>query len=239
MRARIHGLLVAALASAPLGLAVADSPALPDPCYDPARPGPAYCELIAERTVARPGGESYVNQLYEFYEDLAAGEARPPQWVFDYTPPYNQSGIKLYDEAARLLLAGEWNVGGAWFEAPDVIDHPDYGTLLVIPQRFAGTGAIADDRLLRFADGSWRRIAASPFRDEATGEPGWLDGVIAELPADLGIWKGVPVDYLTMRGQSPLWRATDANCCPTGGTVDLGFALDGDRLVVREVVYRP
>ncbi len=59
----------------------ADDLALPDPCYDPERPWPVYCEPMSEASVAR--GDA-VYQLYSFYEDLA-GDQRPPPWVSERT----------------------------------------------------------------------------------------------------------------------------------------------------------
>jgi hypothetical protein len=121
---------------------------------------------------------------------------------------------------------------------PYVVQHRDYGPLLVVPERWAGSGAIVDDRLFRFAEGAWRRIKASPFAD-AAGEPGWLEGALARLPEDSGLWKGIPIDFAAMTAETPIWRPEDPNCCPSGGTAILSFAIEGDRLVVREVAYRP
>jgi hypothetical protein len=37
----------------------------------------------------------------------------------------------------------------------------------------------------------------------------------------------------------PVWRERDGNCCPTGGTVDVKFRLEGGRIVVTSKHFDP
>jgi hypothetical protein len=38
---------------------------------------------------------------------------------------------------------------------------------------------------------------------------------------------------------SLVWKEGDANCCPTGGTVDVKFRLDGGHLVITRKGLNP
>ena len=215
------------------GTAAAFEP--PDPCYDPERPWPVYCEPIEQGTVGH--GEAQASyQLYGFYEDLA-GDDRPPQWVFDYGPPYRTSAIRLYDAAGELLLRIEHDVGLAWIERPEIVDT-EAGRLLVVRIGYTGTGANWDYRVFRADAGRWTAIAASPWGDAGTGWPGWGADITQRLPPDAGVWKGVAVDFATMTATTALWLADDANCCPTGGEADLRFAILDGRLRVVDVTLR-
>lgn len=226
-------LMVVALAIAPLRADAAGG-ALPDPCYDPDRPWPVYCERLEQGTLGQ-GDASARYQLYGFYEDLA-GDQRPPQWVFDYELPYRASAIRLYDAAGQPLLRLEYDVGLAWIARPEIIDGAA-GRLLVVRVGYTGSGANWDYYLFGRAGDRWTAIAASPWRDGAT--PGWGDDIAERLPPDLAVWKGIVIDFATMTATSGLWRPDDANCCPTGGEADLGFAIRDGRLRVVDVVVRP
>ena len=37
---------------------------------------------------------------------------------------------------------------------------------------------------------------------------------------------------------TPLWRDGDGHCCGTGGTAILSFGIEGDRLILSDVVVR-
>jgi hypothetical protein len=103
--------------------------------------------------------------------------------------------------------------------------------LLHIPGYRGGTGAYNADRLYRLDEDDWR-----PVEMES-----WLGAIGEELPAGLEIWKGVQYDFADPWSgpiaRTALWRADDANCCPTGGEAIIGFAIENDRLTVTEVVY--
>lgn len=224
-------ILAVLLLSAP-GAGAAD---LPDPCYDPDRPWPVHCEPLDEGRVAL-GDMAVLYQAYSFYEDLA-GEDRPPKWIFDLTPAYRISGIRVYDEAGRPLLRVEHNVGEAWIEPPILVDRTPDAPLLVVSAGFAGTGSIREDHVFRRDGRRWTPIAASPWPDGDAG--GWGAGLEARLPPGHGVWKGMIIDYATLTATTPVWRDGDANCCPTGGTAAIRFAIEGDALVITDVVHDP
>lgn len=109
------------------------------------------------------------------------------------------------------------------------------GELLHIPGYTGGTGAGNLDRLHARdpASGNWRTI----------GMHAWLGTVGELLPDGLEIWKGVDYDlrrpWMGLFAHTPLWRAGDANCCPTGGEAVITLEIEDDRLVATGVRYLP
>ena len=69
---------------------------------------------------------------------------------------------------------------------------------------------------------------------EAIGE-----ALKSALPPGHGVWKGGGLDIENLRYRSPVWKDGDANCCPTGGSVELTLALDKGKLTVTKVRYDP
>ena len=59
------------------------------------------------------------------------------------------------------------------------------------------------------------------------------------LPSGSGVWKGGGLDMRSLSYHMPVWKEGDANCCPSGGTVDLKFRLDGARLIVISKHFDP
>ncbi|MBM3585180.1 MAG: hypothetical protein FJX36_12385 [Alphaproteobacteria bacterium] len=215
--------------------ALAADVALPDPCYDPERPWPVYCERFVEDRVTR-GAAAARFQLYAFYEDLA-GDERPPAWVFDLEPPYRLSAIRLYDDQGTPLLCREFNVGDAWIEPPTIIEHAPERPLLVVSATHAGTGAIREDHVFRRNGVGWAPIAALPWGEN--GGDGWGQDLAARLPPGHAVWKGIAIDYATLSSTTPVWRDTDPNCCPTGGVATIRFAIRNDILVITDVAHDP
>jgi hypothetical protein len=59
------------------------------------------------------------------------------------------------------------------------------------------------------------------------------------LPSGLGVWKGYGLDMGALRYHMPVWRDDDANCCPTGGAVDIKFRLDRGEIIVTDKHFDP
>ncbi|MGA8030656.1 MAG: hypothetical protein WB992_26225 [Bryobacteraceae bacterium] len=57
------------------------------------------------------------------------------------------------------------------------------------------------------------------------------------LPVGYGVWKGGGLDMKSLTFQSPVWKNSDANCCPSGGIVHLKFRLDRGHLIVTEKYF--
>ncbi len=59
------------------------------------------------------------------------------------------------------------------------------------------------------------------------------------LPNGYGVWKGGGLDMEAMKYRSGVWKDGDANCCPSGGTVEVDFRLEENRIVVTRSHYDP
>jgi hypothetical protein len=105
--------------------------------------------------------------------------------------------------------------------------------LLHVPGYSQGTGAFNKDRLYRHAAEGWMTINM----DE------WFDEVAPMLPAGREIWKGVEYDFSHpwsgLVARTPLWRADDGNCCPTGGSAVITLEIQDNGLVATGVDYQP
>jgi hypothetical protein len=59
------------------------------------------------------------------------------------------------------------------------------------------------------------------------------------LPEGLGVWKGGGLDMKSLKYHMPVWKEGDANCCPTGGMVDISFRLEAGRLLITRKHFDP
>lgn len=137
--------------------------------------------------------------------------------------------------------AAGWEVLDAAFEgwryAPPVVNEE--AGLLHVAGYTGGTGAGNVDRLYQWGDlgyavyrAGWRRIEMHA----------WQETIGDMLPDGLEIWKGVEYDIRGVSdivARTPLWRATDGNCCPTGGDAIVTLEITDDRLVATGVRHLP
>lgn len=66
----------------------------------------------------------------------------------------------------------------------------------------------------------------------------WRETLPAHLPAGLTLPRNVALDLRAMTARTPLWVGEGDSDEPTGGEALLHFALDGDRLVLKDVRVR-
>jgi hypothetical protein len=59
------------------------------------------------------------------------------------------------------------------------------------------------------------------------------------LPDGFGVWKGGGLDMKALRFRNTVWKPDDANCCPSGGTVEIQFRLDRGRVIVTGKHFDP
>ena len=153
-----------------------------------------------------------------------------------------QAGVDEYDGTAGGVVVfaevdGAWQLlgsdfSGVWYRLPRLSEADQ--TLFHIPGVTAGTGSFNADVLFEFAadEKAWRRV------DMET----WWDGITEKLPKGLEIWKGVSYDFGEAYwgeyvARTSLWKSDDANCCPTGGSAVIHFALDDGALTLGDVEY--
>lgn len=121
---------------------------------------------------------------------------------------------------------------GAFYRLPRFIHLKD--TLIHIPGYEAGSSVANADILLEYIAENryWRRVDIDS----------WQADVNDMLPEGLAIMNGVAYDFGVTRGsqylaRTELWTETDANCCPSGGTAEIYFALEDGALKVTDVIY--
>jgi len=59
------------------------------------------------------------------------------------------------------------------------------------------------------------------------------------LPKGTDVRNGGGFNIAKLCYAMPVWRDEDAHCCPSGGTVQIKFALENDQLVVVQQKYNP
>ena len=125
----------------------------------------------------------------------------------------------------RLVAAAQTE---GWFLAPDVVANSDDGVLIHVLGRTGGNGAGNADLLVRRTKTGWSHISLSS----------WFDEVNVMLPAGFELQNGVNFNFRDMHASSPVWRSGDGHCCPTGGTVQIDFAINtADQLVVAGLAF--
>jgi len=189
------------------------------------------CLVVDAGPLGRVGEERFYYALYRVL-DREGGDDSASIRRYD-AAPYNQTGILTYrlvpgtDSLAREIDGlGGW--GFSWYARPAIVAAP-MGPVLTVPLRYAGTGSLNDDAYYLRADGRWRRLETAS----------WLADLKRFLPEGHAVWKGVVLDLASMRAESDVWRAADANCCPSGGRVEVHFGVRGDTLVIIRAVHHP
>ncbi|MEZ5709453.1 MAG: hypothetical protein R3E02_08725 [Blastomonas sp.] len=111
---------------------------------------------------------------------------------------------------------------------PRLVDNGE-DFILHLPGYTAGTGQGNADTLYLWRSNGWANI----------GMTSWKAELEEKLPPGLGLWKGVEYDYYGLSSYFPLWRDSDANCCPTGGNAYAAFAIRDDRLTIDTLEVYP
>lgn len=139
------------------------------------------------------------------------------------------AGVVVYAVEGATARPIVWHdEDDAGFEDPKLITSPA-GTLLDLGGYMHGTGNFSAEVVLLQEGGAWHQL-----------DIGAIDsGLVAHVPRGRAIWKGVYPDWRHMTVDSPLWKESDGNCCPTGGMVRGTLKRVGLRLLVDRAVYDP
>lgn len=135
-----------------------------------------------------------------------------------------RSGIVLLGEVAGGVRLLGWSFEGHGYEAPRILAR-EGGTLLHVRGRAGGTGRANGDLLYRSGPRGWEEIETES----------WWAALPARLPAGLELRQAVTYDFEQMAAEAPLSRSGDANCCPSGGSAQLDFRIEGQGLVLAGV----
>lgn len=189
-------------------------------------PGPdskySSCKMTALRTLGRLGDKDWFAAEY-CMAPRAITEARCDGGLF----PMDMNDVTVLvlaqspaDQVVRLVLRH----GSESAMAGETAHYrTDYGDMLEIPLYLAGTGHFNGSAYYLWQRDHWQPV---DFKH-------WQRDLQKRLPKGLGVWKGPWPDLRKMHFESSLWRDSDANCCPTGGTVEAELGLDGTRLLIR------
>ncbi|MDH7975977.1 hypothetical protein QH494_27690 [Sphingomonas sp. AR_OL41] len=139
------------------------------------------------------------------------------------------SGVTVYAVEGANARPVVWrDEEYAWFDDPTLITT-NAGQLLDLGGHLDGTGNYSVEAILAADGQAWRQLDMT----------GIQRGLEAHVPRGRAIWKGLYPDWRRMTVDSPLWKGTDGNCCPTGGTVHGTLKRAGQRIVVDRATYDP
>ncbi|HSI16994.1 MAG TPA: hypothetical protein VK980_04435 [Sphingomonas sp.] len=139
------------------------------------------------------------------------------------------AGVVVYTVAGASARPIVWHdEDDAAFEDPALIASPA-GTLLDLGGYLHGTGNFSAEVVLLREAGAWHQLDTA----------GIDTGLVAHVPRGRAIWKGVYPDWRHMTVDSPLWKGSDGNCCPTGGSVHGTLKRVGLRILVDRASYDP
>jgi hypothetical protein len=180
----------------------------------------SHCRITDTRAVATLGGETVRYALY----CLDEAPADPAHC--------ETSGIALFSTDAATGRARRWhlssNDAGNQYAAPSLVRSAGR-VLLNVPVSVPGTGAYNASELFVHEGGHWLRVDSTS----------WEQDLARRLPKGLAAWKGIWPDLRTLTARTGLYRAKDANCCPSGGEASMQLALKGTRLTLERVSVSP
>jgi hypothetical protein len=128
----------------------------------------------------------------------------------------------------RLLFERVRDIGAYRARPPQIVSH-EGRTILYLPIEVDGTGHFNESEYYLREAGVWQRIEAE----------GWKEELKRRIPAGLGLWKGIWPDVTTLKAEAGLYRDSDANCCPSGGTARIQLAIRRRRFVIESVTIEP
>lgn len=137
--------------------------------------------------------------------------------------------VFLVPDGERLRPVG-WAVDAARYFTPVLIAGED-SLYIATSGISAGSGSGNMDTIFRWIPGGERPLTE-------VDDWSWRETLDDKLPQGLDVWKGVTWNWDNMLAITPLWRASDANCCGTGGQAILNFEFQENRLVLSDVNVR-
>lgn len=136
-------------------------------------------------------------------------------------------GVVIFEqEAGGALKPIYWTFEGSRYDAPMLTPNGEGQWLLIVPGLSRGTGSGDMTVMLLWRDGQWRPVDI--FWQARAGD--LLKGFeVRHQPR----WH-----FPELSAYTPLWRASDANCCGEGGEAGLSFDIVDDRLTLTDVNIR-
>jgi hypothetical protein len=167
------------------------------------------------RRVGNLHGFAIYDLFYYFDDHIATGQ-------IDWKSILVQSSTGAYREIYHLQPINA-------VISPSFFARAGTDEILVTFDPIPGTGNHVYEDYFWFGPEGPLRIDTSPISDS-------LKSI---LPEGFGVWKGGGLDMKSLRYRTPVWKEGDANCCPSGGMVEIAFRLEAGRLIVTGKHFDP
>jgi hypothetical protein len=201
-------------------------------CLPPTDKDPVErCSVTKLGEMGSLDGKNFFYALYEWLDKSEVEEYGKSNHSTKY-PLTNTAVVLFYstEDAPNMLrpfYADRTDLNVGWFEEPRFIRSPQ-GVLLQIPHRSSSTTATADlDNLLIWQGSAWHAVDTQS----------WMDDLQTRVPEGCSVIRGTLVNFEQMKATNYLWKASDANCCPTCGRFSATLALEEDRLVIKTLKH--
>lgn len=189
------------------------------------------CVVMDFGIIGKKANQTYYYALYCLTPNSSAPAERCGQRMqrSDY---YRTDGLAIFVQDGQspdvqpLLDRTDVEIGMYNYGRPAFISGPG-GEFMVVPIQLTGTGNGNASEYY-----SWDGHAWQPLDTKA-----WLSELSHRLPKDLEIWKGVWPDLRSMRATASLYRRSDGNCCPTGGTALIELAVAHQQLTLKTIEF--
>ncbi|WP_270938866.1 hypothetical protein, partial [Falsiroseomonas oryzae] len=135
-----------------------------------------------------------------------------------------RAGIVLLAEARGGWRLLGWSFEGHRYDAPRIVEG-EGPRLLHLPGLGGGSGTANADLFYRLGAEGWQEVEAES----------WREALPAHLPPGLEVWQAVTYDAAEMTARTPLWRESDGNCCPSGGSASFDLRIEGNAVVLAAV----
>jgi len=168
--------------------------------------------------------------LYASYFRLHDWQGEPQQE--SDKPPFNNQILVLFEsknntEAKPIMV---WHnpdsFSVSWLEKPTIISG-EFDLILRVPHSYSGTGHFNSDKYFVWKQSQWQKLNTE----------NWFSNLNKQLPEGYAIWKGIVPNIKTMTAQSLVWKKGDANCCPSGGNVDISFGIAENELIINTINF--
>jgi len=181
-------------------------------------PGNRPCRVVRTgRIDAGPQSPALAWQMVEYRNPDDAPAQGGSGWAI---------ATRLPDGGLRPLF---WvNAMAIGFDDPVLVASPA-GRLISVPGHVPGTGNQSAGFLFLQDGPAWKDIDIFS----------WEQNLARQLPKGLGAWHGIFPQWDRMTAYTRLWRASDANCCPTGGEAEIRLGLQDDKIVLRDLRVAP
>ncbi len=189
------------------------------------------CKVAEFGTFGAFNNKIYYDALYcllPHYEGVADRKC-------DSGPPESNTAraIAIFTCAANakqvtLMLSdtADPDEGSNSYKKPELITN-QFGELLYVPIKVDGTGSFNVSKYLQLnkKTNAWTTLDADS----------WVQKLA--LPKGRFINKGVWPDLKTMSAKIYLYKDSDANCCPTGGTLHAKLTIKHGKIAAESVVF--